>query len=265
MGFYSESLQWAVEKGHMHLSDRVLVVGGGESDRRAFHDLGFTQVLITNLAPHAGQEEYAPYPWKREDAEDLSFEDDSFDWVVEHAALHHMGSPHKGFLEMLRVARKGVLAFEARDSLLMRLAVRWGLTSKFELEPIFISNGTGHGFRNLPIPNFITRWTENEVRKTVYSMYPAHEHMFQFFYGLRVPVERFRMARSPLFRLVGILLNLMAPLIDLLFKKQGNYFGFLVMKNIRLQPWIRSSTDGSLSPDIEFLGGKYDRSKYRRG
>ena len=264
MSFYSDSLQWAVDKGHMRLSDQVLVVGGGESDRRALHDIGFTQVLITNLAPHAGQEEYAPYLWKREDAEDLSFEDDSFDWVVEHAALHHLGSPHKGLLEMLRVARKGVLAFEARDSLLMRLAVRLGLTSTYELEPIFLSRGTGHGFRNLPIPNFVTRWTESEVRKTVYSMYPAHEHVFHFFYGMLVPVQRFRMATSPLFRLVGTVLNSLTPLLKKLLWRQGNRFGFLVLKNVGLQPWMKLDPEGQPVPDIDYLSSKYDRSKYSR-
>lgn len=152
MNFYTRTLTSSLQAGHLQRTDRILIVGGGEYDRRTFADLGFENVLITNLAPHAGQGEYAPYPWQREDAEALGFPDNHFDWAVEHAALHHLGSPHRGLLEMLRVARKGVIAFEARDSALMRLAVRLGLTSDYELEPAFLSGGKGFGFRDTPIP-----------------------------------------------------------------------------------------------------------------
>ena len=137
MNFYSDCLRKALSAGQINESDKILVVGGGETDRKTFHDLGFKDVLITNLAPHAGQSEYAPYQWQREDAENLTFEDETFDWAIEHAALHHLGSPHKGLLEMLRVSRHGIFVFEARDSALMRMAVRVGLTTEFELEPLF--------------------------------------------------------------------------------------------------------------------------------
>lgn len=265
MNFYGACLEEAIRRGLLNRTHRVLVVGDGETDRQTLSAAGFTDVMITNLAPHAGQEEYVPYAWKREDAENLSFGDGSFDWVVDHAALHHMGSPHRAFLEMLRVARKGVVAFESRDSLLMRLAERLGFTGRYALEPIFLSSGKGHGVRNQPIPNFITRWTEGEVRKTVYSMHPAHEHRFEFFYDLRIPVERFRMARSLPLRLIGKVLDGLSPLIRAVFRRQGNCFGFLVQKNVRLQPWMKEAPDGSLLPDIDFLAQKYDRTRYRRG
>lgn len=131
MNFYSRSLSSALQSGQLLRADRILVVGGGEHDRRTLADLGFQNALITNLAPHAGQDEYAPYPWQREDAEALNLPDDHFDWAIEHAALHHLGSPHRGLLELLRVARKGVIAFEVRDSALMRLAVSLSLTHVF--------------------------------------------------------------------------------------------------------------------------------------
>ena len=264
MNFYTRSLSSALKAGHMQRANRILVVGGGEHDRKTLADLGFQNVLITNLAPHAGQDEYAPYPWQREDAEALSFPDNHFDWVIEHAALHHLGSPHRGLLEMLRVARKGVIAFEARDSALMRLAVRLGLTSDYELEPAFLSGGKGFGFRDTPIPNYVTRWTEAEVRKTVYGAYPAHEHGFRFFYGLSVPVQRFRMARSPVLRLAGLGLHVLTPVLGLLLGKQSNSFGFMVLKNTHLQPWMRLDKDGAPVPDIDFLASRYDKSKYAR-
>ena len=265
MNFYSDCLRKALSAGQINESDKILVVGGGETDRKTFHDLGFKNVLITNLAPHAGQAEYAPYQWQREDAENLTFEDKTFDWAIEHAALHHLGSPHKGLLEMLRVSRHGVFVFEARDSALMRMAVRVGLTTEFELEPAFLSRGAGGGFRDTPIPNFVTRWKEAEVEKTVNSMYLSHRHQFEYFYGVNVPVQRFAMARSGVRRLIGKVLAALAPALKLLLGKQGNYFGFLVLKNVALQPWIKVDSKGELVPDIDFLAKQYDRTKYKRG
>ena len=46
-----------------------------------------------------------------------------------------------GVCEMFRVTRQGILCIEARDSLLMRLAVRVGLTAEFELESAFLTEG----------------------------------------------------------------------------------------------------------------------------
>jgi ubiquinone/menaquinone biosynthesis C-methylase UbiE len=96
-----------------------------------------TAVTISNLDHHDRIESnYAPYAWVRQDAENLTVTDDSYDWVVVNAGLHHCGSPHRALCEMLRVARQGVLVLEARDSFLMRIAVRFGLTVQHELEPV---------------------------------------------------------------------------------------------------------------------------------
>ena len=37
----------------------------------------------------------------------FGFEDGAFDFVVVHQGLHHCHSPHRGLLEMYRVARRG--------------------------------------------------------------------------------------------------------------------------------------------------------------
>ena len=41
-------------------------------------------------------------------------------------------------------------------------------------------------------------------------------------------------------------------------------FGFMVLKNTRLRPWMRLNKDGAPVPDIDFLATQYDRSKYVR-
>ena len=145
----------------------------------------------------------------------------------------------------------------------MRFAISLGLTGSFELEPAFLTQGGEGGYRNSPIPNYVTRWREIEIEKIVYSMYPTHRHTFEYFYGLSVPVQRFRMSRSFFFRLIGEALAISSGLLAKLIGKQGNSFGFLVLKNTDLQPWIKIDSDGNLMPDAEYLANKYDRIKYK--
>ena len=120
-------------------------------------------VLVTNLDGSEAQQ----------DAERLTFADKSFDVVIVHAGLHHCYSPHRALLEMYRVARKVVVAFESRDSLTMRTAVRLGLTLDYETDSL-TADGKG-GVAETGIPNFVYRWTERDVIKTIASFDPARE------------------------------------------------------------------------------------------
>ena len=83
---------------------------------------------------------------------------------------------------MLRVSRRGALVFENRDSFLLNVAKTLGYTVDYELEAVtanqFVAGGAGNG----PIPNFVYRWTEKEVIKTVKSAYPAHPAHVEFFF-----------------------------------------------------------------------------------
>jgi ubiquinone/menaquinone biosynthesis C-methylase UbiE len=49
------------------------------------------------------------------DALNLPFEDDSFDFVIETGALHHIKTPLDAVAEMVRVARKGVLISDSNN------------------------------------------------------------------------------------------------------------------------------------------------------
>jgi SAM-dependent methyltransferase len=50
--------------------------------------------------------------FRRENAEDLSFPDGSFDYALVKGSLHHMQRPYLAIYEMLRVARKGIVIIE---------------------------------------------------------------------------------------------------------------------------------------------------------
>lgn len=244
--------------GVVSKDDRVLVICGGPRDRDALRSAGFTDVTISNLDDGMSSG-LAPYAWAREDAEALSFEDDSFDVVVANAGLHHCYSPHRALLEMYRVARASVIAFEARDSFAMRAVIRLGFGVDYELEAVsdegFRTGGAGNG----PIPNFIYRWTEREVVKTIASFDPMHVPQIRFFYGLRLPYERFEKTRRPIQRFV---LSIVGPAIELIaraFPTQGNQFAFVITKNGALHPWL-SLQDGQVKTDpavVERMGRAY--------
>jgi SAM-dependent methyltransferase len=137
----------------------ILVCGGGTLDKTIFENLGFHHVTISNLDTRMKGNEYAPFEWKYENAEQLSFPDGSFDYVVIHAAIHHASLPHKVLTELYRVARKGILAFESRDSVIIRLLERYGVTQTFEHAAVYYNDCKFGGVNNTEIPNYIYRWT----------------------------------------------------------------------------------------------------------
>ncbi len=235
-GFYRRVLRSLLDEGLVQRDWKVLVVAGGEADRAAFADTEFTDVLITNLDPAPGEE--------RQDAEQLSYEDGAFDLAVVSAGLHHCASPHRAVLELYRVARHGILALEARDSALMRLAQRAGVVDEYELTAVAAHDFRAGGVRNTPTPNYVYRWTEREVEKTIASAAPHARHRFVWFRELELPVSVLEASGRGMFRFAAGPLRLLTKV----FPRQANLFAFAVFKE-GLQPWMRDET----TPDIEAI------------
>jgi hypothetical protein len=163
---------------------------------------------------------------------------------------------------MLRVARVGIGVFEGRDSLLLRFATRLGLVTEYELEPAALSGGTHGGVRDSPIPNYIYRWTEREVEKTVNSYLPHSTHDFTYVYGYLVPTQRLAMSPSRWRRLAARVSNLAVPVAEKLLPKQGNQFGVVVTKSVSMKPWLVEK-DGNLVADDDYLKRKFKVERYR--
>jgi SAM-dependent methyltransferase len=229
-GFYVDVLKRLIAAGDVSISDRVLVTCGGALDGSVMARVGFDDVTVTNL-DDAMANTY-------QDADNLTYDDKSFDVVVVHAGLHHCRSPHRAMLEMYRVARKCIVVFEARNSLMMRAAVRLGLTVDYELEGISDDFKVG-GLMNGAIPNFIYRWTERDVRNTIASYDPAYQHKIDFFYELRLPLQRFSGTGCPLLKWLGLMIEPLSRAFLWLAPKQCNEFAFSVSRTA-LQPWMES-------------------------
>lgn len=220
----------------------VLVIAGGQADKQVIESLGFGNVVFSNVDPiHAGAADFAPYKFSHQDAEALTYADASFDYVIVHAGLHHCHSPHRALLEMYRVARKGIVVIEARDSATMRLLQLMMIAETYEVTAVRFWKGERGGVKNGPIPNFVYRWTEREVQKTINCFAPQAVHSFDFGYGRAAPAAVQNPGHSARNLTIGMLFALYR-LFALVFPRQRNLFAIFVSKpNLPndLQPWLR--------------------------
>lgn len=241
--FYAEHLRkWIGDK-----SASVLVVAAGEQDRVVFNRCGYTQVTLSDVDPR-GEHGDGEYQWVYQDAHNLSYADDSFDFVVVHAALHHCSSPHRALLEMYRVARKGIMVIENRDSLLMHVAQRLHLTSTYEIGAVAGHGGRSGGVDNSPVPNYVYRWTEHEIRKTINTFRPEARHRFEFGYGSEVALFTRWIRHGGVRAIGGYVLRAAFDIFVWLFPRQQNLFAIFVGKPKipqDLQPWL-AYTDGQV-------------------
>jgi len=215
----------------------ILIVGGGNTDREVFRELGFVNVTISNLDERMKGSGFYPFNWSYQDAENLSFQDNSFDFAIIHMALHHCSSPHRALLDMYRVAKQGVILFESRDSFTMRLALYLGLAQNYEHAAVFYNDCKYGGVGNTNIPNFVYRWTEPEVEKTINSYAPYAKHNFYYSYGYDLPSTgrlRRKVSLGNIFRYFPDLLSLPFTLFRLfyfrLLPKQQNLFACFIKK-----------------------------------
>jgi len=219
----------------------ILVIGGGDNDKLVFQENGFINVTISNIDERQSDSEYYPYKHCFQNAENLSYNNNEFDYVTAHATLHHCSSPHLALTEMYRVAKKGVVVIESRDSWLMRLLIRFNITPAFETAAVYDHNCKYGGVNNTWMPNYIYRWTEHEVEKTIKSYAPHVRHNFSYRYGLDEPSATKR-SKSSYKKIIINILSPMYRLIVKLFPKQQNLFAFFIAKPVipdDLQPWIK--------------------------
>ena len=230
----------------------ILVCAAGPTDRNVFRELGYRRVTMVNLDTRLDAAKLAPYQWQRQDIQALDFADASFDYAVTHASLHHCRSPHRALLEMYRVARVGVLVFESRDSLTMRLMQRLGITLSYEDAAVFYNDCRYGGVDNSPIPNFVYRWTEREVEKTIRSFDPTVRHRIHYRYWYLFP-QLARLERRALLKHLAVRLAVLPYLAYVtLFPSQRNRFCFYIEKPKlpeALHPWLKMGDDGQIEFD----------------
>ena len=123
----------------------------------------------------------------------------------------------------------------------MRLAVRLGAVDEYELAAVAAHDLESGGVANTSTPNYVYRWTEREVEKTVASFAPHVRHRIRFFREFELPealVEIDRGARARLLRLARPVVTGVTRVLP----SQANLFAFAIEKPQQpgdLQPWMR--------------------------
>jgi ubiquinone/menaquinone biosynthesis C-methylase UbiE len=261
--FYAAVSERLLDRSKIQKSSSMLIVAGGERDKGNFQSLGFSNVTISNLDERMDEKGFAPYQWSFQDAESLTYSDEEFDYVVIHAGIHHCYSPHKAMLEAYRVAKLGVLIFDGRDNLITKLGTKLGLGETHELQAVY-DHGFGYGgVANTGIPNFVYRWTENEVTKTIASNNPATSPDITFFYGLEVPFTRLAVKKNKLFYYITKYgYPFLFSFFYLFYKHFGNRFAFYIKKSKHgedLHPWLVVEK-GQLQPNKTYISSQIKKS-----
>jgi SAM-dependent methyltransferase len=257
--FYSNTINQWIPDRHA----KILVVGAGINDRNILFNLGFDNVVISNLDSRIKGDEFAPYQWRFLDVENLDCQNNEFDYTIIHAALHHCSSPHCAILEMYRVSQKALIFFEARDSLLMRMLVNLNITHDYETLAVYFNDGIYGGVRNTEIPNFVYRWTEREVEKTIATFAPHARHQIHYQYGNASSPMAAAM-KNPLKR---VLVGLGIPLFHFFVKlnpKQQNLFACKVDKPLLpqdLHEWLELDEAGKIKFNLNWAEKAYNVEK----
>jgi SAM-dependent methyltransferase len=240
--FYLGTMRKLVTDGVLGHEMKVLVICGGDDDRRVMQSCGFSNVTISNIDGGHSVTNEDTYVWSCQDAEDLDYPDAEFDVCVAHSGLHHCSMPHKALIEMYRVSKTGLVVFEPLDNMTSRFSTRVGLGQEFEVSAVAETGCTGGGVRNTAIPNYVYRWTPREIEKTITSFAPIGHHTFLYFYAMRLNWERASLMKSKVLQAFFRIASPVAYLFSKVFPRESNNFAFVVLKPRipeDLYPWLR--------------------------
>ena len=179
--FYKKNFLKSINK-----NENFLLISASMYEIQILRDLGYTNFAIT-YHDEKEKENLQNYGFEinknlfRSDVRNLKFKNQSFEYVVTNATLHHVDQPHKAITEMYRVAKKGVLIIESNDSLTMQIACKLKFAEEFEISSIDLKNNSG-GLLDSGIPNYVYRWTEREIIKTLKSYDPSNITYVKFNY-----------------------------------------------------------------------------------
>ena len=232
------------------LSSSVLVVGGSDSDASSLLDIGFKNIVLSNL-DGVDSDYREKIKIIKVDLENSPLRERVFDIVFIHEVLHHCRSPHKALCEALRMARKYVIMLEPNDSSLMRVLTRLQLSFPYEIAAVVDNGFVGGGVRNSGIPSYIYRWTVRETFKTTASFLAEYNFDIDPFPYWDFSIDSFQLSLRKQTR-IPLIANLIGPDNFLgflkvvqfaansvpLLRKQGNKYFCVIEKGDSLKPWL---------------------------
>jgi ubiquinone/menaquinone biosynthesis C-methylase UbiE len=245
---------------HIDPNEKLLVIGGSWQDAEFLISAGFKDITLSNFQLEVEEDAHSNLSAKVKllaiDAEQVDLPDGSFDCVFAHEVLHHCRSPHRALCEMLRVARKHAVLLEPNDSFSMRLLTRAGFSFPYEIFSVVYHTSESGGVRDSCIPNFIYRWSANELRKTASSYLAEYEfltHTYPY-WDFNVGEEELSMRKETRIQAITSVVGAKAFLAVLrafqivlnaipILRRQGNKFFGCIEKTGSLRPWLTAGDD----------------------
>lgn len=221
----------------LNKNSKILVVGATKYDADIFKTNGYLNVTISNLEQNF---DCTPYKHSFQNLNNLNFNNQTYDYVVANACIHHVSKPHNAILEMYRVARKGIVVIEGNDSFFIKISNYFNLSQEYELSAISNKDNSidKGGVDNSNIPNFVYRWTKREIYKLISAYEPQYIHKIYYFYDS--DFEGYKSVRTLKFRsLLLSILEIFAKLYFKIFSNEKNLFCFFINKEEKkIQPWL---------------------------
>jgi ubiquinone/menaquinone biosynthesis C-methylase UbiE len=245
---------------HIDTNEKLLVIGGSWQDAELLVCAGFKNITLSNFRLEGEEDAHSNLSAKVKllaiDAEQVDLPDGSFDCVFAHEVLHHCRSPHRALCEMLRVARKHAVMLEPNDSFSMRLLTRAGFSFPYEIFSVVYHQRESGGVRDSCIPNFIYRWSANELRKTASSYLAEYEfltHSYPY-WDFNVDEEELSTRKETRIHTITSVVGAKTFLAVLrafqivlnaipILRRQGNKFFGCIEKTGRLRPWLIAGDD----------------------
>lgn len=204
--FHGYLFREAIDRYVQHVADTeslgtVLAVCAWDREPQYLASYNFEKILLTGILPPNDAIEFAMkadprIEYRQMDCENLQLESASYDLVFCKEGLHHLARPVQGLYEMLRVCRKAVIFVEGYDSMLIRFAGAFGLSSDYE--PKMDANVGGRG-------NCVFRWGKRHLQHILNSYYLDSDYHVDMTLGWmsgRLSLDRSRRVQI-LFALLG--------------------------------------------------------------
>jgi len=249
-----------IKTSHIDPHEQLLVIGGSWQDVELLICAGFKNITLSNFRSQLEENVHTNLSARVKllaiDAEQVDLLDGSFDCVFAHEVLHHCRSPHRALCEMLRVARKHVLVLEPNDSFSMRVLTWAGFSFPYEIFSVVYHGYESGGVRDSCIPNFIYRWSANELRKTVSSYLAEYEFLLHAYpyWDFNVDEQELSMRKETRIHAITSVMGaktfiavlrafqIVFNLIPIL-RRQGNKFFCCIEKTGDLRPWLTVGDD----------------------
>ena len=215
---------------YLKKSSSILIIGASSDEIKLFKNEKFTNITVGYFDDRELIDlkkiklEY-DFEIHKVDARKINFENQSFEYCLTHATIHHIDLPHLAITELYRVSKLGTLIIEGNDSIVMRIATKFGFSEEYENSSISDMKG---GLLNSGLPNYIYRWSEREIYKLLNSYNPNINHQINFIYSH--DFKNAALEKNLYKKIVKYLLSKFLYIIFLFFKKQKNLVGIFIDK-----------------------------------